>query len=115
VYDLAIDILPPRSVDDVGKEEPGDEKEVGHAERQCEGDNLVQPTFASDYGFDAERRMHHHDKDDAKAFGVVDPVNPTVVDLSAVHDMRATSRRIGFDLQSSNSIAALATRYRLCY
>jgi hypothetical protein len=65
--------------------------------------------------FDAERRMHHHDEDDAKALGVVDPVDSPVIDLSAVHDMRATLRRIGFNLTNSNSIAALASRYRLCY
>jgi hypothetical protein len=37
------------------------------------------------------------------------------MDLSAVHDMRATRRRIGFNLTKIKSIAALASRYRLCY
>jgi hypothetical protein len=54
--------------------------------------SAIKPLFG--YGFDAKRRMHHHDKDDAEALGVVYPVNASVVDLSAVHFMRATSRRI---------------------
>jgi hypothetical protein len=98
VQDLAVDILPPRPINDVGEKKPGNEEEVRHAKRQREGDNGVQPALMSNDGPDAERRMHHHDEDDAKTLGVVDPVDSPVMDLSAVHDMRATRRRIGFNL-----------------
>jgi len=49
-------------------------------------------------GFNAERRVHHHDEDNAKALSVVDPIDSPVMDLRAVHDMRATLRRISFNL-----------------
>jgi hypothetical protein len=104
VHDLAVDILPPRSVNDIGKKEAGNQEEVRHAKWQRERDNGVQPAFVSNNGFDAERRMHHHDEDDAKA-------------LSGRPNRLA---RYGFAVsvlifQSSNAIAALATRHRLCY
>jgi hypothetical protein len=43
MHDLAVDILPPRSVDDVGKKQLRDQEEFGHAERQRDGDDSVQP------------------------------------------------------------------------
>lgn len=51
---------------------------------------------------DTQRRVHHHDKDDAETLGVIAYV-------------RVTSRRFFAIAGSSISIAALATRYRLCY
>jgi hypothetical protein len=39
----------------------------------------MQPAGLPGGGADAERRMHHHHEDDAKAFRVVDPVDPFVL------------------------------------
>ena len=78
VHDLAVEISPPVAVDDLRQEQTGDHEEVRHAERPREFDHRVHPAFAAGGGFDAERRMHHHHKDDAKALGVVDPVDPAV-------------------------------------
>jgi len=34
--------------------------------------------------------MHHHHKDNAKALGVIDPVDSAVVGLNAIHDLLMT-------------------------
>ena len=73
VQDLAIEIRTPVAIDHVRDEKSGDQEEVGHAERPSEGDDMVQPSFAAGSLFDAQRRMHHDDENDAEALGVIDP------------------------------------------
>ena len=99
VHDLAVEIGAPVAVDDLRQEQAGDQEEVGHAERPGEFDDRVHPAFAAGGGLDAERRMHHHDEDDAEALGVVDPVDPAVNStrwhfIDPVHD--AVMTQVGF-------------------
>ena len=96
MHDLAVEISAPVAVDDVGEEQAGDQEEIGHAERQREGDHGVHPAVLAEGGFDAERRMHHHHKDDAEALGVIDPVDPPVVRFHPAH---------GVDVTESGSIS----------
>ena len=76
MHDLAVEIGAPVAVDDLGQEQPGNQKEVRHPERLGEGDHGMQPALLADGVPDAQRRMHHHHEDDAEALGVIDPVDP---------------------------------------
>lgn len=48
-------------------EKPGNQKEVWHPERLCEGDGGVQPPCLLERQSDTKRRVHGHDENDAEA------------------------------------------------
>jgi hypothetical protein len=85
MHDLPVEVSAPRSVDDIDKKQTGNHEKVRHAERQRKGDDGMQPAFAANGLLYAERRMHHHHKDDAETFGVIDPVDPAVMELRRIH------------------------------
>ena len=76
VRDLAVEISAPVAADHMRQKQAGDHEKVRHAERPREIDHRVKPAVLADGRFDAERRVHHHHEDDAKALGVIDPVDP---------------------------------------
>jgi hypothetical protein len=75
VDDLAVEIFPPVALDDERQKKAGDEEEVRHPERPGKRNHIMHEAFAARVLADAERRMHHHDQNDANALGIVDPRN----------------------------------------
>src|SRR6266576_3287639 len=70
-----IEISAPIAVDHLRQKQAGDQEEIRHAKWLGEGDDRMQPAFLYGGLSDAERGMHHHDENDAKSLGVVDPVD----------------------------------------
>ncbi len=75
MHDAPVGEALPVAVDDAGEEQPGDEEEVGHAERPGEIGDRLHPGGLAGGVLDAVSRVHQHDHDDAEALGVVDPVD----------------------------------------
>ena len=73
--DFTVEIGTPVAVDDLRQEQARDHEEVRHPERFGKGDEGMHPALLSERLLDAEGGMHHHHKADAKALGVVDPID----------------------------------------
>ncbi len=63
----------PVAVDHAAEEQAREQEEVGDPERLGEGHDRMHEALAPERLAGAERRMHHHDEDDAQALGDIDP------------------------------------------
>ena len=73
MHDFPIEEPSPWPLDGAPGEEPGDQEKVGHPERFGERDDIVKPSRVADRDANAQRRVHHHDKNDAPPPGAIDP------------------------------------------
>ncbi len=89
MHDLAVEISAPVAVDDPSQEQSGNQEEIRHTERLGELHHRSEPALLTHRVLNAKRGMHHHHQDDAKAFGVIDPV-----DAVPARDIRAHRRPI---------------------
>jgi hypothetical protein len=71
------------------QEKPGDQEEVRHSERARPFDEMMDPSLATCRLLDAERRVHHHDQNDADALGDIDPFETAAFGVLAHGALRA--------------------------
>jgi len=114
MHHLAVEIGTPVAIDHEGQEQAGNQEEIGHPERFGEGDHEVHEAGLAGRGLDPQHRVHHHDHDDADAFGIVDPVDPFVLQCGcAVSGHRClfsarsgafTGGSVAFSFHQSNNV-----------
>ncbi|MGY4233445.1 hypothetical protein ACVIIW_002392 [Bradyrhizobium sp. USDA 4449] len=75
MHHLAVEIGSPVPIDHQRQEQAGNQEEVRHPERLCEGHQNMHETGLAGGKLDPQHRMHRHHHDDADALGIVDPID----------------------------------------
>ena len=75
MQDLAIGIFAPWAVNARRQKQPGNQKEIRHAERLGPINKAVQPRGSPHRLFHAKRRMHEHNQHNANALGIINPAD----------------------------------------